>query len=80
MMGRKEIIEKLIQYAANAFKHDAADIQEDTIIGDVLGTGSMQRIMMCASIENELDVVIPVVEFAQYKTIGDVADKVLEEL
>lgn len=79
-MSREELIGKLIEYAANAFKREAAELKESTVIKDELGTGSMQRIMMCASIENELDVVIPVVEFGQYETIGDLADKVLEEM
>lgn len=44
-----------------------------------LGVLSMQRIAMCASIENEYDVMIPVAKFGQFGTIGELVDFVMEE-
>ena len=35
---------------------------------------------MSASIENDFDVMIPVARFGKYKTIGDLADFVMEEM
>ena len=79
-MTREAIIEKLIAFAAMAFQADAANIHEDTDIAAELGSSSMQRVGMAASIENEFDVMIPVARFGSYKTIGDLADFILEEM
>ena len=79
-MSREEIINKLIEFAAIAFKVDAANIHEDTDIAEELGVSSMQRVSMSVSIENEYDVMIPVARFGNYKTIGDLADHILEEM
>lgn len=79
-MSREEIINKLIEFASIAFKVDAADIHEDTNIAEELGASSMQRVSMSVSIENEYDVMIPVARFGNYKTIGDLADHILEEM
>ena len=79
-MEREEIIAKMIEFAAMAFERDASDIAEDTDIAEELGVQSKQRIAMAASIENEFDVMIPVARFGNFKTIGDLADFVLDEM
>lgn len=79
-MTREEVVEKVIEYAAMAFQKDAQTIKEDTIIADELGASSTQRVAMSASIENDFDVMIPVARFGNYKTIGDLADFILEEM
>lgn len=79
-MTRDEVIAKMIEYAAMAFKTDAANINENTNIAEELGVASTQRVAMSASIENDFDVMIPVARFGNYKTIGDLADFVREEM
>lgn len=79
-MTRKEVVEKMIEFAAMAFGADAADLNESTDIAAELGVASTQRVAMSASIENEFDVMIPVARFGNYKTIGDLADYVMEEM
>lgn len=79
-MTREEVIAKMIEYAAMAFRKDPAEITENTNIAEELGVSSVQRVAMSASIENDFDVMIPVARFAQYKTIGDLADFVVEEM
>lgn len=78
-MNRDEVLANIIEFAAMAFNKNAADIKEDTNIAEELGVQSMQRIAMSSSIENEYDVMIPVAKFAQYETIGDLVDFVMEE-
>lgn len=78
-MNRDEVLANIIEFATMAFNKDAADIKEDTNIAEELGVQSMQRIAMSSSIENEYDVMIPVAKFAQYETIGDLVDFVMEE-
>ena len=78
-MNKQEIVTKLIDYAAKIFKADAATLSADTVISD-LGIKSLQRIGLLALIENNLDVVLPITDFGKFKTIGDLADRVAEEL
>lgn len=77
-MERTEIIAKLIEFAARAFKADPSTLTEDTNLNE-LGTASMQRVAMTASIENEFDVMIPVARFGQFETISKLADYIEEE-
>ena len=79
-MSREEVLAKIIEYAAMAFKADAATITEDTDIAAELGVSSVQRVAMSASIENDFDVMIPVARFGKFKTIGDLADFVMDEM
>lgn len=78
-MTKQDVINSLIGFAAKIFKTDAAALSADTVISE-LGTKSLQRIGMCALIENDLDVVLPIADFGQYRTIGDLADRVLDEI
>lgn len=79
-MTREEVIEKLIEYAVMAFNADAAKIDENTNIAEELGVSSIQRVTMSASIENDFDVMIPVARFGNYKTVGELADYILQEM
>ena len=78
-MNREEVLANVIEFASMAFKKDAADIREDTKISEELGVLSMQRIAMASSIENEYDIMIPVVKFVHFYTIGDIVNFILEE-
>lgn len=79
-MTREEVVAKVIEYAAMAFQADASKINENTNIADELGVASTQRVAMSAPIENDFDVMIPVARFGNYKTVGDLADFILEEM
>lgn len=77
-MTKEEIIAKLIEDAATVYKKDAAELSADTDIAATLGTNSLNRMGMCAMIENHFDVVIPLAEFGTYKTFQDLADMIAE--
>lgn len=79
-MTREEVVVKMIEFAVMAFGADAEKLSENTDIAAELGVASTQRVAMSASIENEFDVMIPVARFGNYKTIGDLADYVMEEM
>ena len=79
-MTREEVLAKLIEFAAIAFDKDPASISADTDIAAELGVKSVQRVSMSASIENEFDVMIPVARFGNFRTIGDLADYVMDEM
>lgn len=79
-MTREEVLAKVIEFAAMAFKKDAAEIKEDTNIAEELGVASIQRTTMSASIENEFDVMIPVARFGNFATIGALVDYIMDEM
>ena len=79
-MERNEVLEKIIEFAAMAFKVDAATIKEETNISEELGVSSMQRVALSASIENDFDVMIPVARIGKFKTIGELTDFVMDEM
>lgn len=79
-MERNEVLEKIIGFAAMAFKTDASKIKEETNIAKELGVASIQRVAMSASIENDFDVMIPVARFGKFETIGDLVDFVMDEM
>lgn len=79
-MTREAVVETLIEFAAMAFGKETNCIKEDTVIAEELGQTSNQRVAMSASIENEYDVMIPVARFGNYRTIGDLADFIMEEI
>lgn len=79
-MTREEVLEKVIEFAAMAFKKDASEINENTKISEELGVASTQRVAMSASMENEFDVMIPVARFGKFETIGALVDFVMEEM
>ena len=80
VMSREEIVAKLVEFAAMAFKKDASGINENTNISEELGVASSQRVAMTASIEDEFEVMIPVARFGKFETIGDLADYIEEEM
>lgn len=79
-MTREEMVTKLIGYAKTAFKKEIDGVVGDTDIAEKFGTNSMQRIAMCALIENEFDVIVPVKSFGSYATFNELADFVLSEM
>ncbi len=74
---KEEIVKKLIECAQKAFKKKIDGITGDSNITEEFGTNSMKRIAMCALIENEFEVIIPVSAFGSYATFNDLADHVM---
>ena len=69
-MATQELTDKLIAAASRVFNKDAAAITAETNIAEELGSKSLDRMGMCAVIENE---------FGMYKTIGELADFIASE-
>lgn len=79
-MTREEMVKKLIGCAQKAFKTEVEGIAGDSEIAEKFGTNSMKRIAMCALIENEFDVMIPVSAFGSYATFNNLADYIMSEM
>ncbi len=79
-MERKELEAQIIKMVAQCYNTDEAKLSVDSEFGkDISGT-SVMMVGLVSEIENELDAMIQLADAAACKTIGDLVDKVEEEL
>ena len=74
----QEVFEKVAEFAKSAYKYEG-DVTSETTF-DELGKGSMKMIALTSMIENELDAEVPVREVMVMKTLGELAQRVEEEM
>ena len=79
-MDRKELEAQVIELVATSYGKDAESLSVDTVIAEELGGASIQMVGLVSEIENELDVLVQLPVAAACKTIGELVDKVEEEL
>lgn len=79
-MDRKELEAKVIELVAMAYGKDEADITVDTDIKDDLGGTSVMMVGLVSEIENELDAMVPLQIASACKTVGELVDKIEEEM
>ncbi len=79
-MERKELEAQIIKMVAQCYNADEASLSAASEFGkDISGT-SVMMVGLVSEIENELDAMIQLSDAAACKTIGDLVDKVEEEL
>lgn len=78
-MSNEELISQLAGFIAIAYNTDASAVTAETTF-DELGKESMKLIALTSTIENELDVEVTIHEVMKMKTVGELADRVAEEL
>ncbi|MCC6108968.1 MAG: acyl carrier protein [Denitrobacterium sp.] len=78
-MTKEELTQKIAEYTGVAYKTDASAITADTTFDDLDG-GSMNMIALTSTIENELDVEVTIHEIMKMKTVGELVDRVEQEL
>jgi len=79
-MQRKELEEKVIELVAMAYGKDAGDLTVNTSFKDDLKGASIQMVGLVSELENELDVMVSLQVASACATIGELVDKVEEEL
>lgn len=79
-MDRKELEAKVIELVAMAYNQDAAALTMETSFKDDLKGASVQMVGLVSEIENELDAMVALADASACATIGDLVDKVEEEL
>jgi len=73
-MGMKEdILEKIIQRAAEIFKKDPKELSADTKFEEDLKAKSVNLVQIIAVLEDSLDVQINFMQFRRNKTLGEAA-------
>lgn len=73
-----EVFGQVAEFAKSAYKYEG-DITPETTF-DELGKGSMKMIALTSMIENELDAEVPVREVMVMKTVGELVERVEEEM
>lgn len=74
----QEVFEKVAEFAKSAYKYEGEVTPETTF--DELGRGSMKMIALTSMIENELDAEVPVREVMVMQNLGELAERVEEEM
>ncbi|MGM9549994.1 MAG: acyl carrier protein [Faecousia sp.] len=79
-MDRKELEEKVIEMVAMAYGKDAAELTVNSTFKEDLKGASIQMVGLVSELENELDVMVSLQDASACATIGELVDKVEEEL
>ena len=79
-MDRKELEAQIIEMIATIYNKDAEDLSVETNMREELTGSSVLMVGLVSEIENELDVMIQLADAAACTTIGDLIDRVEEEL
>ena len=79
-MERKELEAQLFEIISQLYSTDAEELTLETRFAEDLGGASVLMVGLVSEIENELDVMIQLQDAAACETIGDLIDKVEEEL
>ena len=74
MALKDEILEKIIQRAAELFKKDTGELNTDTRFVEDLKAKSVNLVQIIAVLEAEFDVEINFMEFRRKKTFGEAAE------
>lgn len=77
-MSNEELLEQIAGFAKTAYGYEG-DITADTTF-DELGKGSMKMIALTSTIENELDAEVTIHEVMKMKTLGELVERVAEEI
>ena len=79
-MDRKELEVQIIDMIATIYNKDAETLSVETNMREELTGSSVLMVALVSEIENELDVMIQLSDAAACTTIGDLVDKVEDEL
>lgn len=79
-MDRKELEAKIIELVAMSYNKDESELSVDTKFKEELGGASLLMVGLVSEIENELDVLIQLQVASACETIGELVDKVEEQM
>lgn len=79
-MDRKELESQILEMVAKCYNVDLAGLSMETTFKEDLKGASVLMVGLVSEIENELDAMIALQDAAACATIGELVDKVEEEL
>jgi acyl carrier protein len=75
---KDQILEKMIQRAAELFKKSPSELSRDTKFVDDLKAKSVNYVQIITIVADTFDVEIPFMEFRRKKTLGEAAEYVAQ--
>ena len=75
---KDQILEKMIQRAAELFKKSPSELSGDTKFVDDLKAKSVNYVQIITIVADTFDVEIPFMEFRRKKTLGEAAEYVAQ--
>lgn len=79
-MDRKELETKVIELVAMAYGKEASALSVTSSFKEDLKGASVQMVGLVSELENELDVMVSLQDASACATIGELVDKVEEEM
>ncbi len=79
-MERKELEAKVIELVAMAYGKEVSELSVNSTFKEDLAGASIQMVGLVSELENELDVMVALQDASACATIGDLVDKVEEEM
>ena len=78
-MTERQVIEKVIDIIVEASETEE-EVTENTALIDDMGVSSMEAILILGDLENEFGIDLPISGLRTVKTVGDLAQHVIEKL
>jgi len=79
-MDRKELEAKVIELVEISYGKEAGSVTLETSFVDDLKGASVQMVALVSEIENELDAMVALQDASACATVGELVDKVEEEM
>lgn len=79
-MDRQEILIKVLDMVAMAYKKDVTTLSASTSFKEDLSGASIQMVALVSEIENELDISLTLADASACDTIADLIDLMEEEM
>ena len=79
-MDRTELESQIFEIIAQLYKKDEEELTLETRFAEDRGGASVLMVGLVSEIESELDVIIQLQDAAACETVGDLVDKVEEEM
>ena len=79
-MDRKELEAKVIELVEISYGKEAGSVTLETSFADDLKGASVQMVALVSEIENELDAMVALQDASACATVGELVDKVEEEM
>jgi acyl carrier protein len=79
-MTREEVYEKLNEIFQDVFDDGDITVNDETTAADIDGWDSLMHITLVGTVEDEFDIKFSVKDIAAMKNVGQMVDRILEEV
>jgi acyl carrier protein len=79
-MTREQVYEKLNEIFQDVFDDGDITVNDETTAADIDGWDSLMHITLVGTVEDEFDIKFSVKDIAAMKNVGQMVDRILEEV